>query len=202
VTAYNLNGTANLITEGTLRFTAVGTTTGWVQVNDGNSYQSIIEAKGNFRVDNDYGATQPFGGGTAAITLNGTADQTVTETAGTWPTGAWTNSNTAGVILQATDVTLGGALETALDSKWCMEGYDLTASSITNDGIIYRHGAGDPSPPPAKPALDESHLPSAGGPALLSRAATTSVARQISSKRSIGRTGNILLRRRNRKLLG
>jgi hypothetical protein len=140
--------------------------------------------------------------GTLAIILNGTGDQTITQTAGDWPAGTWTNSNTAGVVLQATDVTLGGALDIDTDARWCMEGYDLTASSITNDGIIYRHGAGLPSPNPTPPALDESHIAGGTGPALLTRTATATMARQNSSKRSIGRSGNVLLRRRHRRLLG
>ena len=163
-----------------------------------------LEVGGNILCTHAYANSVVYPPGTpAAITLNGTADQTITQTAGTFPGGTWTNSNTAGVILQATPVILGGALLVGTDAKWCMEGHALTASSITNDGIIYRHGAGLPSPNPTPPPLDESHIAGGGeGPALLSRTATITMARQNSSKRSIGRTGNILLRRRHRRLLG
>ncbi len=162
---------------------------------------------GTIEVSGDMVCDSLDGYGTTAITLNGTGDQTITQTAGDWPAGLWTNSNTGGVVLQATDVTLGGDLDIANNARWCMEGYNLTANAIDNTlgGTIYRHGAAPPSPDdPEHPALDESHLPPAGGDdvVLLTRNTATAFVGSMAAKRSLGRSGNILLRRRNRRLLG
>ena len=160
---YVLTGAANLIVTGLLKFKEDNqhplepASCGW-KVNASGG--GIIEARGNLLVE---GAETLAG--TAAVTLSGTGDQTITQTAGEWPAGTWTNSNTAGVVLQATDVTLGGDLDIANNARWCMEGYDLTANAIDNTlgGTIYRHGAAPPSPDdPSYPALDQSHEDSGG----------------------------------------
>ena len=158
---------------------------------------------GTYNVGGNISSVDGASGGTSAITLNGTGDQTITQTAGLLPN-TLKNSNTTGIVLQATDM-VNPAQTLTIDNgaQWCMEGYALGTSSVINNGILYRHGTGLLDPlPSSNPALDESHIAGGTGPALLSRAATITMARQNSSKRSIGRSGNVLLRRRHRRLLG
>ena len=143
---------------------------------------------------------------TTSITLNGTGEQTISQPAGNFTGGTWTNSNTAGHVIQATDVALGGDLETDFGTTWCQESYALTvAGTTTNNGTIKRASSGVTTPtigsgnpveigPCAAPAEDET--------ALLKRDQLRSLAHHSSSKRLIGRTGNILLRRRHRRILG
>ena len=140
------------------------------------------------------------------ITLNGTGDQTITHTAGTWPAGAWINSNTDGHVIQATNVTLGGALTTNADTKWCQETYDLAVTgTVTNDGTIIKESGLSPTIASGNAVEIGPCVIASGGDvtvALLTRNATSGPAGQISAKRSIGISGNLVMRRRLRKMIG
>ena len=99
------------------------------------------------------------------IILAGTGDQTITHTDGLLPGGTWTVTNTDGHVIQATAVTLGGALTTDTDSRWCQGVYDLAAGTTTNNGTIVKDNAGVSSPTIASGNAVEigSCVPAAGG---------------------------------------
>ena len=129
---WTLSGTANVAGD-----LIISPDAGYYLLLDGGAYS----------VAGDLSCAANSNGGTTAITLSGTGVQTVTQTAGSWPAGAWTNSNTAGHVIQATNVTLGGALTTATDSRWCQETYDLAVTgTVTNNGALIKDNAGVSSP--------------------------------------------------------
>jgi len=143
--------------------------------------------------------------GTLAIILNGTGDQTITHTDGDWPAGAWTVTNTDGHVIQATNVTLGGALTTNENTKWCQETYDLAVTgTVTNDGTITKESGSSPTIGSGNAVEIGPCVITSGGDdvVLLTRNATSGPAGQISAKRSIGISGNLVMRRRLRKMIG
>jgi Calx-beta domain len=84
---------------------------------------------GTLAVGGNLSMTQNHGG-TTAITLNGTAGQTITQTAGSWPTGGITVSNTGGAITQTTALALGTQpLTMNANTTWNMAGNSLTGIS-------------------------------------------------------------------------
>jgi hypothetical protein len=137
---YVLTGAANLIVTGLLKFKEDSTNPTYTdpaswKVNASGG--GIIEARGNLLVE-----VAETLAGTAAVTLSGTGDQTITETAGEWPAGLWTNSNTAGKVRQATAVTLGGDLDIDASATWCTHGYDFEVNDLDIDaaGTFLKHG--------------------------------------------------------------
>jgi hypothetical protein len=180
------------------------TVAGLLKIDTTGLYNLVMNG-GTFECSGDVSCVHSeMNGGTTAITLNGTGVQTITHSAGTMPAGAWINNNTDGHVIQATAVTLGGTLTTNADTKWCQETYDLAVTgAVNNAGTIIKESGSSPEIASGNAVeIGPCVAVSGGSVALLSRHSTTAVARQNSSKRSIGRSGNILLRRRNRRLLG
>lgn len=89
-----------------------------------------------------------FTGGTTEISMSGTSDQTVTQTAGTWP-GKVIANKASGKVVQASALsfsTSGQDLELQNGSVWDQAGYNLTVTdqligSVGGGGSIYKRCA-------------------------------------------------------------
>ena len=114
---YALTGTFNI--GGTLNFTANGETASSVLLNGGT-----YSVAGNVTL-----ADAGIGGGTSAVTLTGTSAQSITQSAGSWPTGGMTLNKSSGNLTQATTLALGTQTLTLTSGTWLMAGFNLTGIS-------------------------------------------------------------------------
>lgn len=118
-----LSGTFNI--GGNLSF-------GTLHVMDGGTYA----VAGNLSISGGWG-------GTASITLNGSSAQSVTQTAGTFPTGTLTVNNPSGVTL-ASNVSWNGSTQTTnvISGSINMAGYNLTLHALSLNGNTLTKGGG------------------------------------------------------------
>ncbi|HEX4923024.1 MAG TPA: right-handed parallel beta-helix repeat-containing protein, partial [Bdellovibrionales bacterium] len=106
-----------------------------------------VALNGSYNVTGNLTVEAGFDGGTAALTMNGTAAQTISRTGGTVPTGTFTINKTAGTASLASNFALSGASQNMVvnDGNFDLAGYNLTVSGTLtqNTGSFIRVQGGE-----------------------------------------------------------